>query len=124
MELKDTPEVPDSEVNKEFLQGMINRMGVSYFKYGLAAEAKGKVDEIKCLKQRLQNYETDGNTEWLIDIANFAMIQFMHDGKDKFRATSAEESPGIALVDGDQIHSGHSPSGQTVVVDFYNGRQE
>jgi hypothetical protein len=124
MELKDVPGVPATEVSKEFLQGMINRMGVSYFKYGEVEKAKGKVDEIKCLRQRLQKYEEDGNTEWLMDVANFAMIEFMHQGKIKFRATSAEESPGIALVTGDQIHNEHSPSGHKVVQDFYKGRHE
>lgn len=71
--------VPQSEFSERFAQGMVDRMSMSYFKYGLVAEAYPvKVDAIASLKKRLERYEETGNTEWLMDVANFAMIEFEH----------------------------------------------
>jgi hypothetical protein len=89
--------VPDTEFSERFAQGMADRMSVSYCKYGPVAEAyPSRVDAIASLKQRLEKYERDGNTEWLMDVANFAMIEFMHPRHPKahFRATDSKESPG------------------------------
>ena len=95
MILKDPPNVPQSEYSQAFHQGMVDRMGMSFFKYGAVADAK-HLDIISSLKARLERYERDGNTEWLMDVANFAMIEFMHPrhAKAHFRATDGRESPG------------------------------
>lgn len=70
---------PASEFSKKFLQGMINRMGVSFHKYGYIRDGfPKKVHAIDSLEVRLERYKQDGNTEWLMDAANFAMIEFMH----------------------------------------------
>lgn len=89
--------VPETEFSIPFVQGMADRMAVSFFKYGLVAEAyPGKVDAIASLKKRLEKYETDGNLEWLMDVGNFAMIEFMRPRHKNahFRATDSRESPG------------------------------
>ena len=99
MNLKEVPAVPATENSEAFHQGMIDRMGVSYFKYGAVADAYPKrVDAIASLKARLDRYDHDGNTEWLMDVANFAMIEFMHPRHPEahFRATDSKESPGRA----------------------------
>ena len=83
------------EVSKDFLQGMANRMDVSFYKYGHVMDAIGKVDEIACLLERVEKYRETGNTEWLMDAANFAMIEYMHKGAGTFRATDSNESPGL-----------------------------
>jgi hypothetical protein len=56
-----------------------NRMVVSYYKYGpLNINYKQSlIDSIKSLEKRLDMYKKTGNTEFLCDIANFAMIEFM-----------------------------------------------
>jgi len=90
----------------QFVEGMANRMGVSYFKYGLVGEAyPAKVDALASLEARLQKYRETGNTEWLIDVANFAMIEFMHPGFEfaHFRATDSDESIGRTGKDGRDI---------------------
>ncbi len=107
--------ITESEVSQEFHQAMVNRMEVSFHKYGAVMGAKGKVDEIASLKRRLQLYETTGNTEWLVDVANLAMIEFMHKGADAFRATDSDESPGLIKCDGDILVTQHSPKG----TDYY-----
>lgn len=88
---------PSSEFSEEFVQGMLNRMAVSYAKYGAVADAyPSRVDAIASLKARLDRYDRDGNTEWLMDVANFAMIEFMRPRHPEahFRATDSRESPG------------------------------
>ena len=97
MEIKQVPIVPDSEVSQPFLQGMSDRMAMSYFKYGRVAEAYPRlVDAIASLKKRLALYEETGNTEWLMDVANFAMIEYMYPKHEKahFKPTDSKESPG------------------------------
>jgi hypothetical protein len=97
MEIKMADGVPSSEFSRPFVQGMADRMGVSYCKYGRVAEAyPSRVDAIASLKLRLEKYEQTGNTEWLMDVANFAMIEYMHPrpAQAHFRATDSKESPG------------------------------
>jgi hypothetical protein len=93
---------PASEVSEEFIDGMRNRMAMSFFKYGPVRDAyPHKISAIESLRKRLERYEETGNTEWLIDAANFAMIEFMCPShRDAhFRATDAAESPGRAAYD-------------------------
>ena len=97
MEIKQAPGIPESEFSQPFAQGMYDRMAVSFCKYGRVAEAyPSRVDAIASLKLRLEKYEQTGNTEWLMDVANFAMIEFLHPRHKKahFRATDGKESPG------------------------------
>lgn len=86
-----------TEFSEEFAQGMKNRMEVSYHKYGPLADAyPHKVDAIGSLSERLHKYAETGNTEWLIDVANFAMIEFMHPRHPQahFKGTDDDASPG------------------------------
>ena len=88
---------PATEYSVEFLQGMIDRMMVSYHKYGAVSDGyPDRVDAIGSLKLRLDKYAETGNTEFLIDAANFCMIEFMHPRHDHahFRPTDSDESPG------------------------------
>jgi len=111
--LRGSPRVPDSENSAQFHQGMVDRMCVSYYKYGAVADAKGKVNELASLLLRLAKYmgtkalvaevsklpvlPKTGNTEWLMDAANFAMIEFMQPSirGARFKATDSSASPGL-----------------------------
>lgn len=91
------PNVPETEFSRPFAQGMADRMAMSYFKYGAVAEAYPKrVNAIASLRQRLDWYERTGNTEYLMDAANFAMIEFMHPRHPDahFKAEDSARSPG------------------------------
>ena len=52
-----------SEFSQEFHQGMVNRMEISFHKYGKVMDAKGKVDEAAYLLKRVGKYRETGNTE-------------------------------------------------------------
>ena len=78
MALKLVKEVPSTEFSQLFVQGMADRMAMSFFKYGAIAEAyPHRVDAIGSLELRLKRYKMTGNTEELMDVANFAMIEFL-----------------------------------------------
>jgi len=93
---------PSSEVSEIFIEGMRNRMAMSFFKYGKITDAyPHKINALESLRKRLDKYEETGNTEWLMDAANFAMIEFMCPSHIKayFKATDSGESPGRAAYD-------------------------
>lgn len=87
---------PESEISPEFIQGMIDRMMVSFFKYGAVKDGAAVIDCIESLKKRLNQYQLTGNTEWLIDLSNFAMMEFMFPKHEDahYRPTDSDESPG------------------------------
>lgn len=94
--------VPTTEFSEEFATKMRNRMEVSYHKYGPVAKAyPHKVNAMKSLQERLKKYQETGNTEWLIDAANFCMIEFMHPSHENahFEAKDADASPGRVWYD-------------------------
>jgi hypothetical protein len=91
--------IPTTEFSEPFVQGMADRMAVSYCKYGAVAEAyPSRVNAMTSLKQRLDKYERTGNTEFLMDAANFAMIEFLRPSHPDahFEATDSKASPGRA----------------------------
>lgn len=89
---------PATEVDAPFLQKMVDSMALSFFKYGPVAEGYPKnVDALASLMVRLCKYAGidtvmralevastkcdhggDGNRRWLVDVANFAMIEAAH----------------------------------------------
>jgi hypothetical protein len=101
-----------------FLQAMMNRMSVSYHKYGSFFDMfpERKTGYENCL-QRLKKYEETGNTEWLIDAANYIMMEFMAPSHiwAHFRATSSEESPGSVMVDGSIDHGTDGQGGRRIL---------
>lgn len=57
-------------------------MIMSYYKYGPIKKNHGEndnnlMDAVVNLEKRLDMYKKTGNTEFLVDVANFAMIEFM-----------------------------------------------
>jgi hypothetical protein len=109
--------VPESEFSIQYTQGMLDRMAMSYFKYGLVKEAyPTKVDAIASLEKRLALYKETGNTEWLMDIGNFAMIEYMHPKHSKahFKSTDADESPGRVWNSGAETDNANTTSRENV----------
>jgi hypothetical protein len=97
--MKSYDEILKTEYSEEFDKIRKDMVVTSYFKYGPIkdnSEQKLK-DNILSLEKRLTAYKETGNTEFLADIANFAMFEFMHPQHPKahFKATDSNESPGI-----------------------------
>jgi len=93
---------PPSEYSLDFIKGMLDRMAVSFHKYGAVKDAyPHKVNALESMRARIDKYYETGNTEWLMDAANFMMIEFMCPSHPQafFRATESIESPGRAAYD-------------------------
>lgn len=103
------------ETSRRFHDLMDAAMMVSFHKYGAVADAyPERVNAIDSLHLRLKLYfegkrnpdygepgepefrVKPGNVEYLVDVANFAMIEFMHPAHSAayYKATDADGSPG------------------------------
>ena len=74
-----------------------NRVEVSDHKYGPARKnfGEGRVDALKTAELCLDAFKKDGNTEHLVDAANYLMFRFMYPlPGEEFRATGSSESVG------------------------------
>jgi adenylate kinase family enzyme len=92
-----TSQILATEFSEKFIQGMKDRMVVSYYKYGPVKDGfPHKVNALETLQKRLEQYQITGNTEFLMDVANYAMIEFMFPShyKAHFKPTDSNESPG------------------------------
>jgi hypothetical protein len=80
---------------------------MSYYKYGAVKDnyQQRLIKGIESLEKRLDAYKRTGNTEFLADIANFAMIEFMYPQHPKahFEATDSNKSPGIVGMSINQL---------------------
>lgn len=78
---KDLEKILKTEYSEKFDDIRKKMMIMSYYKYG---PLKDNYDKFKCMdaignmKKRIEKYIETGNTEFLADVANFAMIEFMH----------------------------------------------
>lgn len=85
------------EYSKEFDEKRKSRVMVSFYKYGPARDnfASGRVDAIGSLELCLEKFKKTGNTEYLLDVANYAMFRYMFPlPGEYFRATDSSESAG------------------------------
>lgn len=77
-----------------------NRVEVSFYKYGPAKTnfGDGLVDALKSHELCIQKYKETGNTEYLVDAANYLMFEFMypHVKGAYFKATDSSESAGVS----------------------------
>ena len=76
--------VSPNQFCREFIQRMLNRVIVGYYRHGDmgTANTRGK-DVPGMLEARWKKYKGTGNTELLIDVANLAMSEFMNPSHPK-----------------------------------------
>ena len=71
----------------------------SHYKYGSVRNNFGDlggVDAIRTLKMCLEKFEQTGNTEYLLDVANYAMFRFMFPREGEFyKPTDSDGSAGL-----------------------------
>lgn len=98
-----------TEYDPNFDELRKNRLVVSYYKYGPVRVNYGKklIDAIASMERCVSKYQETGNTEYLVDAANYLMFEFMYSTHEKshFRATSDDESAGIVGMCANEINS-------------------
>lgn len=79
----------------------------SHYKYGAAKNNFGNlggVDAIETLKMCLEKFEQTHNTEYLADVANYAMFRFMFPKQGEFyKATDSNGSAGLSGISEKEI---------------------
>lgn len=90
------------EYSDKFDELRRNRVEVSYHKYGPAKKnfQSGNVQALPTMERCVEKYNSTGNTEYLLDAANYLMFEFMYPQHPKahFRATDSSESAGIVGI--------------------------
>lgn len=81
-------ELLKTQYSEKFDEIRKKMMVTSYYKFGDVRqnyEIVAGLKSIPSLKAKLKEYEETGNTEFLADVANFAMIEFMFPQKEGAR---------------------------------------
>lgn len=61
-----------------FEKYMRNRLMMGGLRYGVFGQkGKPKYNSIESIKRRIEQYEKTGNTEFLVDVANLCMVEFV-----------------------------------------------
>ena len=92
-------EILKRDFSEEFVTKMKNSIELSFYKYGYSSKTYPELAQAyKCIRERLELYEKTHNTEYLVDIANFAMLEFKYPSfKDSdYIPTDSSKSPGLA----------------------------
>lgn len=92
-------EILKRDFSGEFIRKMENAIVTSHFKYGWMSKTYPELAQAyKCIKERLELYEKTHNLEYLVDVANFAMIEFKHPSFEDSTYTplDSRQSPGLA----------------------------
>ncbi len=87
------------DFSEEFVVHMKNAIETSFYKYGFSSRTYPELAQAhKCIAERLDLYLKTHNKEYLVDVANFAMIEFMHPAFSdaKYTPRDSEQSPGLA----------------------------
>jgi hypothetical protein len=102
---------------------MMAAMMVSFHKYGRVADAYPlKFDAASDVRARMGKYRETGNRHFLVDAANFAMIEAMHPGRKggaQWGTNDAADSPGRTTASGHRLvqeaNDGSRIMGETIL---------
>lgn len=92
-------EILKRDFSEAFVTKMKNAIETSHYKYGWANLTYPELAQAcKCIEERLELYKKTHNKEYLIDVANFAMLEFMYPSFSdaKYAPTDSDKSPGLA----------------------------
>ena len=92
-------EILKRDFSESFIDKIKNAIETSHYKYGWAGKTYPELAQAyKCIKERLELYEKTHNTEYLVDVAGFAMLEFMHPAftDARYVPTDSNKSPGLA----------------------------
>jgi hypothetical protein len=87
------------DFSEDFITKMKNAIEMSHYKYGWASKTYPELAQArKCIAERLDMYNKTHNKEYLIDVANFAMLEYLYPSYDdaKYTPTDSADSPGLA----------------------------
>ena len=92
-------EILKQDFSLAFVEKMKNAIEMSFYKYGWANKTYPELAQAyKCIRQRLEEYEKTHNKEYLIDVANFALLEYLYPAfpDAKYTPTDSDKSCGLA----------------------------
>ena len=92
-------EILRRDFSTEFVRKMENAIETSHYKYGWSSDTYPELAQAyKCIEERLEMYCKTHNTEYLVDVANFAMLEYMHPSfpDAAYTPTDSDKSCGLA----------------------------
>ena len=92
-------EILNRDFSTEFIEKMKNAIEMSHYKYGWMSNTYPELAQaVKCIQERLELYLKTHNTEYLVDVANFAMIEYKFPSFDdaQYIPQDSSKSPGLA----------------------------
>lgn len=95
---KDIAAILRRDFSDEFVAKMKMSIVQAHFRYGWVSDSYPEIsDAMASAQQRLDLYMQTGNADYLVDVANFVMIEFSHPKHPNahFRRCSSDESPGV-----------------------------
>lgn len=99
--------IPLTEFDPDFVIRMVDYMSVSYHKYGRVADAYPiRFEALADVRARAKSYRDTGNMCFLVDMANFAMIEAMHPAPERkahWGENDAHNSPGRTTASGHRL---------------------
>ena len=91
-------EILKRDFSEEFIHKMKNAIEMSFYKYGYSSKTYPELAQAyKSIQARLELYEKTHNTEYLVDVANFAMLEFLYPSFEDavYKPTDSDKSPGL-----------------------------
>lgn len=99
MSMETREEILRRDFSNEFVAKMKNAIETSHYKYGWCSQTYPVLAQAhKCIAERLDLYVKTHNKEYLVDVANFAMIEYLHPefADATYKPTDSAGSPGLA----------------------------
>lgn len=97
--MSDREEILRRSFSEAFISKMRNAIEMSHYKYGWASKTYPELAQsYKNIEVRLNLYLETHNKDYLVDIANFAMLEFMFPAFEdaRYTPTDSDQSPGLA----------------------------
>ncbi len=89
------------DFSEEFIIKMKNAIEMSHYKYGWASKTYPELAQAyKCISERLEAYIKTQNKEYLIDVANFAMLEYLYPAFENAHYTPTDSDKSIGLAGG------------------------
>lgn len=92
-------EILKKDFSETFISKMKNAIEMSHYKYGWASKTYPELAQAyKCISERLEAYIKTHNKEYLVDVANFAMLEFLYPAflDAHYSPADSDGSPGLA----------------------------
>lgn len=88
----DLTQIRKMNVDNTFIEHMVNAMCMSAFKYGDVKKVCGEV-AIEKMNKEIEMFMEDGNTEHMVNVANYAMLRYMFPQEgEKYIGTDSNKS--------------------------------